>query len=77
MAAADRFRIASVTKTFVATAALQLAAEGRLRLSDSLERWLPGLVSTGMTAGLTAVAGWIASYGVLRKKPLEILREVE
>jgi len=40
-------------------------------------RWLPALVATGITAILTALAGWVASYGVLRKKPLEILREVE
>ncbi len=40
-----RFRIGSTTKTFVATVVLQLVAEGRLRLDDRLERWLPGLVT--------------------------------
>ncbi|MFD4398257.1 serine hydrolase domain-containing protein [Kitasatospora sp. NPDC058478] len=40
----DRFRIGSTTKTFVATVVLQLAAEGRLSLDDSVERWLPGLL---------------------------------
>ncbi|MFE7772889.1 serine hydrolase domain-containing protein [Streptomyces sp. NPDC057445] len=40
----DRFRVGSVTKTFVATVILQLEAEGRLGLDDSVERWLPGLV---------------------------------
>jgi len=40
-------------------------------------RWLPALVATGITAALTALAGWVASYGVMRKKPLEILREGE
>ena len=39
------FRIASVTKTFVATVILQLAGEGRLSLDDTVERWLPGVVS--------------------------------
>ena len=43
----DRFRVASVTKTFVATLLLRLAAQGRLRLSDSVERWLPRLVPDG------------------------------
>ncbi|MFC9249570.1 serine hydrolase domain-containing protein [Streptomyces sp. NPDC057136] len=40
----DRFRAGSITKTFVATVVLQLAAEGRLRLSDPVERYLPGLI---------------------------------
>ncbi|MFJ2862880.1 serine hydrolase domain-containing protein [Kitasatospora sp. NPDC087314] len=39
------FRIASVTKTFVATVTLQLAGDRRLSLDDPVERWLPGLVS--------------------------------
>jgi D-alanyl-D-alanine carboxypeptidase len=44
---ADRFRVGSVTKTFVAAIVLQLAAERRLRLDDPLERWLPGLLPDG------------------------------
>ena len=40
----DRFRIASITKSFVATVLLQLEAEGRLDLDDPVERWLPGLI---------------------------------
>jgi len=43
----DRFRIGSVTKTFVATVALQLAGEKKLALHDTVERWLPGLVPNG------------------------------
>ncbi|WP_219825484.1 serine hydrolase domain-containing protein [Nonomuraea typhae] len=38
------FRIASTTKTFVATVVLQLAGEGRLALDDTVERHLPGLI---------------------------------
>ncbi|WP_406453819.1 beta-lactamase family protein [Streptomyces sp. NBC_00876] len=41
---ADRFRAGSITKTFVATVVLQLAGEGALRLSDPVERFLPGLI---------------------------------
>jgi D-alanyl-D-alanine carboxypeptidase len=41
----DRFRIASTTKAFVATVMLQLVGEGRVSLDDSVERWLPGVVS--------------------------------
>ncbi|MGW7614882.1 serine hydrolase domain-containing protein [Streptomyces antimycoticus] len=40
----DRFRIGSISKTFVATVVLQLAAEGRLSLADTAEQWLPGVV---------------------------------
>jgi len=50
---------------------------GQLLESDYHFRWFPAVVATAITAGLTALAGWMASYGVLRKKPLEILREVE
>ncbi|MFF8773288.1 serine hydrolase domain-containing protein [Kitasatospora sp. NPDC015120] len=39
------FRMASVTKTFVATVVLQLVGEGRVSLDDPVERWLPGVVS--------------------------------
>jgi D-alanyl-D-alanine carboxypeptidase len=43
----DRFRIGSVTKTFVATIVLELAAEKRLRLDDPVARRLPGLLPDG------------------------------
>jgi len=47
MTADDRFRVGSITKTFVATLVLKLVAQGRLRLTDSVARWLPGLVPGG------------------------------
>lgn len=47
MRASDRFRVASVAKTYTATVLLQLVGEGRLRLGDTVERWLPGLVPAG------------------------------
>ncbi|MGW4945545.1 serine hydrolase domain-containing protein [Actinoplanes sp. NPDC004185] len=40
----SHFRIGSTTKTFVSTVVLQLTAEGRLSLTDTVDRWLPGLV---------------------------------
>ena len=43
----QRFRIGSVTKTFVAALVLQLVQDGRLQLDDTVERWLPGLVPGG------------------------------
>src|SRR5688572_32428551 len=40
----SHFRIGSNTKTFIATVILQLEAEGKLSLDDTVERWLPGVV---------------------------------
>ncbi|MFF7733976.1 serine hydrolase [Streptomyces sp. NPDC007984] len=40
----EKFRIASVTKTFTATVLLRLEAEGRLSLDDSVSEWLPGVM---------------------------------
>ena len=37
----DQFRIGSVTKTFVATAILQLVDQGKLSKSDTLSKWYP------------------------------------
>lgn len=37
----DPFRIASITKTFTATAVLQLVAQGKLKLDDPLATWYP------------------------------------
>ncbi|WP_344339846.1 serine hydrolase domain-containing protein, partial [Kitasatospora putterlickiae] len=42
-----RFRIGSVTKTFVSTVALQLVAEGRFGLDDRVETLLPGALPNG------------------------------
>ena len=47
LAASDRFRMGSNTKTMTATVILQLVAEHRLRLTDPVEKWLPGLVPDG------------------------------
>ncbi len=38
------FRMASTSKTLVATVVLQLEAEGRLSLEDTADHWLPGVV---------------------------------
>ncbi len=57
----DHFRIASVSKTFVATVVLQLIDEGELRFDDTLEPFVPGIAHgdritirqlLGMTAGI-------------------------
>ncbi|MFB8790171.1 MAG: serine hydrolase domain-containing protein [Potamolinea sp.] len=36
-----RFRIASITKTFVSVVVLQLAQEGKLKLDDAINKFLP------------------------------------
>jgi D-alanyl-D-alanine carboxypeptidase len=38
------FRMASTSKSLVATVVLQLEAEGRLSLDDTVDQWLPGVV---------------------------------
>jgi len=41
LTAANRFRIGSITKTFTATIILQLVDEGKLKLTDTLNKFLP------------------------------------
>ena len=43
----DRFRIASISKPIAATVVLQLAAEGKLGLDDTVEEHVPGLLPYG------------------------------
>jgi D-alanyl-D-alanine carboxypeptidase len=43
----DRFRAGSNTKSFVSTVALQLVAEHKLKLSDTVEDWVPGILPYG------------------------------
>ncbi len=43
----DQVRVGSITKTAISTITLQLAGEGRVRLDDSIETYLPGVVPSG------------------------------
>jgi len=43
----DRYRIASLAKSYTATVVLQLVAEGKLTLGDTVEQWLPGVIPSG------------------------------
>jgi D-alanyl-D-alanine carboxypeptidase len=47
---AHLFRIASHSKTFTATAVLQLVEAGRLRLDDPAAQWVPALAGTELAA---------------------------
>ncbi|GAA2222010.1 serine hydrolase domain-containing protein [Streptomyces amakusaensis] len=42
--AKERYRIASITKTFVAAVLLDQEADGLLSLDDTVDKWLPGVV---------------------------------
>ncbi|GAA2827800.1 serine hydrolase domain-containing protein [Crossiella cryophila] len=42
-----RFRVGSITKTFVTVVTLQLTAEGKLGLDEPVSRYLPGLLPDG------------------------------
>lgn len=47
MRTGDRFRVGTITTTFVATVVLQLVGEGKLALDDTVESRLPGAVPNG------------------------------
>lgn len=58
------FRIASTTKTFVSTVVLQLVDEGVLSLDDTVEKWLPGLVTSNGNDGATITISFHTRTGV-------------
>ena len=64
-----RFRIASVSKQFTVTAALMLAAEGRLKLSDPPHKYLPELppLLATLEEGLDVVAAALVLAALLRQ----------
>ena len=86
ISATDRYRIGSVTKSFVSTVVLQFVAERRLSLEDSVEQWLPGVVPNGdaitvrqllnHTSGLYNYTD-IPFYVQLLKEPLQSWRPLE
>lgn len=74
--ARGHFRIGSVTKTFVATVALQLVAEGELRLEDTVEAWLPGTVPGGQDMTVRQLLNHTSGvYDYVRTLPMPPGRE--
>ncbi|MFB9680967.1 serine hydrolase domain-containing protein [Streptosporangium vulgare] len=51
----EHFRIGSLTKAFTGTVVLQLVAEGRLTLDDTVAKWLPGVVEEHLGADGTGI----------------------
>jgi putative ABC transport system permease protein len=39
--------------------------------------WMPVAAAAGITTVLTVLTGWLASFGILTRKPLDILRQIE
>lgn len=85
----DHVRIASITKTFTATAVLRQVQRGRLKLSDKLDRWVKGIPygrqitvrqMLAMRSGIydfTTNAAFGRRFGanpLLRWKPADVVR---
>ncbi|MFC9056831.1 serine hydrolase domain-containing protein [Streptomyces sp. NPDC057074] len=60
--AGDRFRVGSITNTFVATVLLQMTAEGKLSLDDTVERHLPGVVAGNGNDGRTVTVRQLLNH---------------
>jgi D-alanyl-D-alanine carboxypeptidase len=72
-----RFRAGSITKTFLATVVLQLADEGRLRLDDTVDAWLPGEVPDGDRITVRQLLNHTSGlYDIVRTLPLPPKPEV-
>ena len=71
MSPGDRFRVGSLTKTFVAAGVLLMAEDGKLSLDDPLSRWVPGFQSDPTIAQALNHSSGLAEYlfdGDLRAK---------
>nr|BFD86793.1 serine hydrolase domain-containing protein [Streptomyces sp. Xyl84] len=56
------FRMASTSKTLIATVVLQLEAEGRLSLDDTVDHWLPGVVRGNGNDGSRITLGQLLQH---------------
>jgi D-alanyl-D-alanine carboxypeptidase len=69
MRAGMHVRIASVTKTYTAAVVLQLVGEHRLRLRDTVQRWLPGLLPNGRAITVRQLLGHTSGLGDFELDP--------
>ncbi len=65
----DRYRVASLAKSFTSAVVLQLVGEGKLQLSDTVERWLPGLVPNGENITIRHLLGHTSGLFDYEKDP--------
>jgi D-alanyl-D-alanine carboxypeptidase len=77
ISARGRFHIGSITKGFVSTVVLQLAAERRLSLDDTVDRWLPGLIPNGAAITVRELMNQTSGLPEYIDEPflLELLRD--
>ncbi len=59
------FRVASHSKTFTATAIMQLVEAGRLRLDDPVGRWVPDLVEQASPVAMVTIRELLSHSGGL------------
>lgn len=87
---ADHTRIGSLTKTFVGTLILRLADEGKLELTDTLDKWFPWVPNAGaitirdlgdMGSGINTYTGnqaWLDSYFEAPRtawRPIDLIKD--
>jgi putative ABC transport system permease protein len=75
---AAEFLIIGLTAGFIGSLLASAAARyllGKLLETEYEFQWLPVLAGTLVSAGLAIVTGWLASRGILKHRPLEVLRE--
>ena len=73
-----RVRLESVSKIYTASLVLRLAEEGKLRVDDTVEAWLPGLLPYGnritIRQLLTMTSGLIDTNDITRKPTFYLAR---
>jgi putative ABC transport system permease protein len=61
----------------VLAAAASAVLVGQLLDTSYKFSWTPVFAAAAVTCLLTVLTGWLASYGILGRKPLDILRQIE
>jgi putative ABC transport system permease protein len=67
--------VAGLMGSLLATGFSALALNRLFRAAEFRPDVLPNLLAIALTALVAVAAGWLASYRILGRKPLEVLRE--